>query len=80
MNLASILTKSAERDADHVAVKLDDAEITYGQLDDAAARAAGLLAELGVERGDRVGVMLPNVPYFPICYYGSCGSARWWSR
>ncbi len=70
MNLASILTKSTERDAEHVAVKLDDAEITYGQLDEAAARVAGLLTELGVERGDRVGVMLPNVPYFPICYYG----------
>jgi long-chain acyl-CoA synthetase len=31
---------------------------------------AALLAEHGVTRGDRVGIMLPNVPYFPVCYYG----------
>jgi long-chain acyl-CoA synthetase len=39
-------------------------------LDEAAARAAGLLRAKGLEPGDRVGIMLPNVPYFPICYYG----------
>ena len=31
---------------------------------------AAILKEKGVEPGDRVGVMLPNVPYFPIVYYG----------
>src|SRR5947209_15958031 len=69
-NLARFLTDSAERDPDHVAVKLDDIELTYGQLDDACAHVAGLLSEHGVGRGDRVGIMLPNVPYFPVCYYG----------
>jgi long-chain acyl-CoA synthetase len=70
MNLASLLIDSATRDADHVAVKLDDAELTYGQLEEGSARVAGLLRENGVEPGDRVGIMLPNVPYFPVCYYG----------
>jgi long-chain acyl-CoA synthetase len=70
MNLASLLTESAERDGDHVAIKLDDAELTYSALDGASAHVAGLLAEHGVSRGDRVGIMLPNVPYFPVCYYG----------
>ena len=70
MNLAELLTNSAERDADHVALKLDDAEVTYGQLDDSSARVAGLLREKGLSRGDRVGIMLPNVPYFAVCYYG----------
>jgi long-chain acyl-CoA synthetase len=70
MNLASILTQAAEKDGDHVAVKLDDAEFTYAQLDEASARVAGLLRERGVEPGDRVGIMLPNVPYFLACYYG----------
>ncbi|MHB8659208.1 MAG: long-chain-fatty-acid--CoA ligase [Solirubrobacteraceae bacterium] len=69
-NLASILTASAARDGGHLAVKLDGGELTYAQLDEAAGRAAGLLAAHGVARGDRVGVMLPNVPYFPVCYYG----------
>jgi long-chain acyl-CoA synthetase len=70
MNLASLLTDSAKRDADHVAVKLDDAELTYGQVEEGSARVAGVLREKGVEPGDRVGIMLPNVPYFPVCYYG----------
>jgi long-chain acyl-CoA synthetase len=70
MNLATILTESAERSPDHVAVRLDDAELSYAQLDGATAHLAGLLHEKGVGPGDRVGIMLPNVPHFPICYYG----------
>ena len=70
MNLATILTESAQRDADHTALKLDDVEVTYGALDDGSARVAAVLAEKGVKPGDRVGIMLPNVPYFPIVYYG----------
>ncbi|HWF50041.1 MAG TPA: long-chain fatty acid--CoA ligase [Solirubrobacteraceae bacterium] len=71
MNLASILTDSAARDPDRVAVKLDGVEVTYGLLDGATALMAGLLAEKGVGPGDRVGIMLPNVPYFAVCYYGA---------
>ena len=70
VNLAGIMTASARRRPDHVAVKLDDAEVTYGLLDEGSARVAGLLRDRGIGPGDRVGVMLPNVPYFPIVYYG----------
>jgi long-chain acyl-CoA synthetase len=70
MNLAGLLTASAERDPDHVAIKLDDIELSYAMLDGASAHLAGLLADHGVQRGDRVGIMLPNVPYFPVVYYG----------
>jgi long-chain acyl-CoA synthetase len=70
MNLAQLLTDSAERDPDHVAIKLDDAELTYAQLDGASAHIVGLLRDHGFQAGDRVGIMLPNVPYFPVCYYG----------
>ncbi len=70
MNLAQILTDSAARDPEHVALKLDDAELSYGRLDEGSARVAGLLRDKGLTRGDRVGIMLPNVPYFAVCYYG----------
>jgi long-chain acyl-CoA synthetase len=70
MNLAALLTESAARDPSRVALKLDEAEVTYGQLDAATALMAGLLAEHGISAGDRVGIMLPNVPYFAVCYYG----------
>jgi long-chain acyl-CoA synthetase len=69
-NLASILTDSAERRGDKTAVKLDDVEVSYGLLNEGSKGLAGLLREKGVERGDRVGLMLPNVPYFPLIYYG----------
>ena len=69
-NLADLLSRSAAERPDRVAIKLDDSELSYAALDAAAARMAGLLRAKGVQPGDRVGIMLPNVAYFPICYYG----------
>ncbi len=69
-NLASLLTETAARRPARTAFKLDDVELTYAQLDGASAHVAGLLAAHGVGPGDRVGLMLPNVPYFPVVYYG----------
>jgi len=70
MNLASVLTDSAQRDPDHVALRLDDMEVSYSLLDEGSARLAAVLADRGLKPGDRVGIMLPNVPYFGVCYYG----------
>jgi long-chain acyl-CoA synthetase len=70
-NLASILTETAERDPEHLAIKLDDFELSYQLLNEASARVAGLLKSKGVEPGDRVGIMLPNVPHFPVVFYGA---------
>ncbi len=69
-NLARILTSTAAAYAERPAVRLDDTTIDYRELDDLVSRCAGLLRAAGVGPGDRVGVMLPNVPEFPICYYG----------
>jgi long-chain acyl-CoA synthetase len=69
MNLAENLSRSAAA-PDALAVRLDDAVLSYAALDDASARVAGLLAARGVQAGDRVGIMLPNVPAFPAVYYG----------
>jgi long-chain acyl-CoA synthetase len=44
--------------------------VPYAELDQATARVAGLLHELGVKPGDAVGVMLPNVPYFAFADHG----------
>jgi long-chain acyl-CoA synthetase len=69
-NLAQLLTHTAARSPERPALKLDDAEVSYAELDQAAARVAGLLHAKGVRPGDRVGVMLPNVPHFAVVYYG----------
>jgi long-chain acyl-CoA synthetase len=70
LNLGSIVSEGAERSPQAVAIRLGAVELTYGELDDRSARLATLLGERGIEAGDRVGVMLPNVPEFPIAYYG----------
>ncbi|HEX5594278.1 MAG TPA: long-chain fatty acid--CoA ligase [Solirubrobacterales bacterium] len=70
LNLASIVTDSAERVPEAVAVRLGPQELTYADLNDRSARLAALLRAKGLQQGDRVGVMLPNVLEFPISYYG----------
>jgi long-chain acyl-CoA synthetase len=70
-NFASVLSEAVAAGPDRPAVRLDDLTLTYAQLDGATARAAGLLRAKGVRAGDRVGLQLPNVPYFPIVYFGA---------
>ncbi len=69
-NLAAFVTETAETYGDRPALKLDDTVVNYDLLNEGSARIAGLLKSKGLEQGDRVGVMLPNVPYFAIVYYG----------
>ena len=69
MNLADNLVRSAGRYPDRPAVRLDGTVLSYAELDERTARAAGLLHEHGVRPGDRVAVMLPNVPEFAVVYY-----------
>jgi long-chain acyl-CoA synthetase len=69
-NLALNMIDSAKRGAEQPAVRLDDTVLSYGALDDLTARVAGLLRARGVQPGDRVGLMLPNVPQFAVAYYG----------
>jgi long-chain acyl-CoA synthetase len=70
MNLADNLARNAQLFPDRPAVRLDDAVLTYADLDARSARVAGLLAERDVRPGDRVALMLPNVPAFATVYFG----------
>ena len=69
-NLALNLVATARRIPDRTAAISDDATMTYAELDAAASRLATFLVREGVGVGDRVGVMLPNIPAAPIAYYG----------
>lgn len=69
-NLAALLTAGAAERPNHQALVLGDATLNYAELDESSARVAGLLAARGVEIGDRVGVMLPNILEFPVVYFG----------
>src|SRR5262252_4036937 len=69
-NLARNLTDTTRSLAGRVAVRVDNAAMTYRALDEASARVAALLHERGLGPGDRVGIMLPNVAEVPVAYYG----------
>src|ERR1700735_1024664 len=69
-NLARNLTNTTRTHGRRVAVRVDNAAMSYQALDDASARVAGLLHERGLKPGDRVGIMMPNVAEVPVVYYG----------
>ncbi|MDO4257069.1 MAG: long-chain fatty acid--CoA ligase [Kocuria sp.] len=68
-NLATLLTTSAAKYTSDPAVILDDLHLSYGQLDDLSARGAALLTANGIRPGDRVALVLPNVPHMAVLYY-----------
>ena len=70
MNLATNLARTSQEHPAQTAIKLDDLVIPYAALAQGAARLAGWLTELGVQPGDRVVLTMPNLPQFPIIYYG----------
>ncbi len=70
-SLTSLLDLAADSQPERTAIKLDDLTISYRQLAESARQVAGLLRASGVARGDRVGLMMPNIPAFPIAFYGA---------
>jgi len=55
---------------DNVATIFFDQKLTYGQVRDHVRRLATALKGMGVQKGDRVALMLPNCPQMVISYYG----------
>ncbi|MFJ9179314.1 long-chain fatty acid--CoA ligase [Streptomyces sp. NPDC102360] len=70
-NLARNLVHTAGAHPDRPAVRLDDRVLDYRTLDEQSARVAAWLVGEGVTPGDRVAVMLPNIPRFAVVYYGA---------
>ncbi len=71
MSLASILAESALRYPERDAVVLGRERTTYAQLWEQARRYARVLADAGVGPGDKVAMLMPNVPDFPRVYYAA---------
>lgn len=68
--LFDLLRESAKRYPEKPAVVYLDKEISYGELDHLSDRFAVALSNLGVQKGDRAAIFLPNIPQFVIVYYG----------
>jgi benzoate-CoA ligase family protein len=59
-----------EGNGDRVALRLDDRDVTYGEVDRAASGFASLLRDDGVEAGDRVLLIMPDGPEYVAALFG----------
>jgi len=71
LTLGEVLTQTASKFPDHTALLFYGNRITFSELDDLTTRFANALIGLGVNKGDRVALMLPNIPQMVIAYYGT---------
>jgi long-chain acyl-CoA synthetase len=69
-NLSILLEDSARKYPTRDALVLGDLRLNYAQVDGAASQVANYLVSIGIEPGDKVALTCPNLPYFPIVYYG----------
>lgn len=67
--LIAQIYKTAQSNPSRPALVFKDTTISYESFATAIKKLAGGLAELGIEKGDRVAILLPNVPHFCISYY-----------
>ncbi|MDO4244255.1 MAG: AMP-binding protein [Actinomyces sp.] len=70
-HLGELLETAASFYGDRVALDFMGAELTYGELLAASQRAAQMLREAGVARGDRVALIMPNCPQHVAAVYGA---------
>lgn len=70
ISLPDTLRNTAQKYPDRVALHFMGFEMTFKQLYEAVLKLANYLRELGIEKGDRVAIMLPNTPQAVISFYG----------
>lgn len=70
LSLPDMLARSAERTPDAPLIDFYGRHYRYAEVAAAAERFACGLRKMGVQRGDRIGLFLPNVPHYVAAYYG----------
>jgi long-chain acyl-CoA synthetase len=70
LNLATLLEDTTRDHPDRMAIILNDTKLPYAAVNAAANQVANGLSNLGIQKGDKVALSCPNLPYFPIVYYG----------
>jgi long-chain acyl-CoA synthetase len=70
LNLAHLLDHQTKLTPAREAVVMGATRFTYAQLNAMACQVAGGLRKLGLQPGDHIALSCPNLPYFPIAYYG----------
>jgi long-chain acyl-CoA synthetase len=67
----SLLDHTAARVPNRLAIIFGGMELTFGELKNLAERFANALTALGMKKGERLAIHLPNCPQFAIAYYGT---------
>ncbi len=70
MNLKAMLEAAAKHYGGKTAIALGDRRLSYAELDEASNKVANALMKMGVSKGDRVAMLLPNSPEFVVIYFG----------
>lgn len=70
LNLAIVLEESARERPSHTAIIFNEMKLSYAAVNAAASQVANGLLALGIQKGDKVALGCPNLPFFPIVYYG----------
>jgi long-chain acyl-CoA synthetase len=76
LNLAVLLEDSAREAPANTAVIFNDMKLSYAAVNAAANQVANGLASIGIQPGDKVALTCPNLPYFPLVYYGILKAGR----
>ncbi len=71
MTLGDMLAETATKFPDHTALIFYGKKTSYSELNALANRFAHAISRLGIKKGDRVALMLPNIPQMVIAYYGT---------
>jgi long-chain acyl-CoA synthetase len=71
MNICEHLTGTAKLFPDKEAIVFEGQRFNFAQLDSLSRSATNWLTAAGIGRGDRVAILLPNVPAFAVWYYGA---------
>ncbi|MBU1170405.1 MAG: long-chain fatty acid--CoA ligase [Proteobacteria bacterium] len=70
LNLVSVLEYSAQSIPEKTAIVFGDKTFSYGQVNALSNQVANGLKHAGITPGDKVALSCPNLPYFPVIYYG----------
>lgn len=65
------LEDSAKKFPSKIYVEFHGEEKTFAEINDMADRFAAALYSLGVKKGDKIAIFLPNVPHFPVVFFGA---------
>lgn len=68
--ITDILADKAKRTPERVIYQFGDSPLTVGELDERVTRVANAFLQLGIGKGDKVAIMLPNCPEFLYAWFG----------